>query len=328
MVGSDALVTIFFGGDVMTGRGVDQILARPGDPDLWEPAVRDARYYVGLADEVNGAFPRPVDDRWPWGDALELLDTHGAQVRIVNLETSITARGEADPDKSVHYRMAPANGGCLTAARLDVVALANNHVLDFGPRGLVDTLETLAALGIGSAGAGRDAAEAARPAIVPVNPGGRVVVLSVGSPSSGVPPQWTATAQTPGVDVVTDLTAPTVRALLDRVDQARRPGDVVVVSVHWGSNWGYEVPTDHVAFAHGLVDGGVDVVHGHSSHHPRPIEVYRDKLILYGCGDLIDDYEGISGYEHYRDDLRLLLNEISTAPPVEPVGELLEMRGL
>lgn len=48
------------------------------------------------------------------------------------------------------------------------------------------------------------------------------------------------------------------------------------------------------------------MVHGHSSHHPRPVEIYRGKLILYGCGDCIDDYEGVSGYEDYRDDLRLL----------------------
>ena len=61
-----------------------------------------------------------------------------------------------------------------------------------------------------------------------------------------------------------------------------------------------------VRFARRLIDAGVDVVHGHSSHHPRPIEVYRGKLILYGCGDFLDDYEGIRGYEELRDDLVLM----------------------
>jgi poly-gamma-glutamate synthesis protein (capsule biosynthesis protein) len=61
-----------------------------------------------------------------------------------------------------------------------------------------------------------------------------------------------------------------------------------------------------VRFAHRLIDAGIDVVHGHSSHHPRPIEVYHGKLILYGCGDTVNDYEGIPGYEYYRDELRLL----------------------
>jgi poly-gamma-glutamate synthesis protein (capsule biosynthesis protein) len=96
----------------------------------------------------------------------------------------------------------------------------------------------------------------------------------------------------------------------------------VVASIHWGSNWGYEVPRAHVHFAHRLIDGGVDIVHGHSSHHPRPIEVYRGKLVLYGCGDFIDDYEGITGFEAFRDDLVLLY-----LPTVDPRnGELLWLR--
>jgi len=82
--------------------------------------------------------------------------------------------------------------------------------------------------------------------------------------------------------------------------------DIVIASIHWGTNWGYEIPRDHVRFARWLVDGGADIVHGHSSHHPRPIEVYRQRLILYGCGDFINDYEGIEGYEQYRDDLVLM----------------------
>jgi len=82
---------------------------------------------------------------------------------------------------------------------------------------------------------------------------------------------------------------------------------VVVASIHWGGNWGYAVPEAHQAFARGLVDQcGVDVVHGHSSHHPLGIEVYRERPILYGCGDFLNDYEGIAGYEAYRSDLRLM----------------------
>lgn len=79
------------------------------------------------------------------------------------------------------------------------------------------------------------------------------------------------------------------------------------VSIHWGSNWGYQVPEAQRVFAHALIDSGsVDLIHGHSSHHPRPIEVYRDKLILYGCGDFINDYEGIESHEQFRGDLTLM----------------------
>ena len=73
----------------------------------------------------------------------------------------------------------------------------------------------------------------------------------------------------------------------------KRPGTIVVASLHWGGNWDYHVPTSQRVFAHRLIDeAGVDVVHGHSSHHPKAIEVYRGRLVLYGCGDLLNDYEG------------------------------------
>lgn len=93
------------------------------------------------------------------------------------------------------------------------------------------------------------------------------------------------------------------------------------MSIHWGDNWGYGVPAEQVRFAHRLIDGGISLVHGHSSHHPRPAEVYRGRLVLYGCGDCIDDYEGISGYEEFRDDLRLLYSA-SLAPGTGALQEL------
>jgi poly-gamma-glutamate capsule biosynthesis protein CapA/YwtB (metallophosphatase superfamily) len=149
--------------------------------------------------------------------------------------------------------------------------------------------------------------EAQSPASIPIRrTGGRVLVFAFGSPSSGVPYEWRATDQTPGIHLIAALGDPTADELCRQVRALRQPGDIAVVSAHWGSNWGYRVAADQVRFAHRLIDGGVDVVHGHSSHHPRPIEVYRGKLILYGCGDLIDDYEGIRGHDQYRHDLRLL----------------------
>ena len=110
-------------------------------------------------------------------------------------------------------------------------------------------------------------------------------------------------------------------ALCERVGRVKQPGDIAVVSVHWGSNWGYDVPRAQVRFAHRLIDSGVDVVHGHSSHHPRAVEVYRDRLVLYGCGDLINDYEGIAGQELFRGDLRLLY-----LARLDPAGRLDELR--
>ena len=104
--------------------------------------------------------------------------------------------------------------------------------------------------------------------------------------------------------LLTDLSDASVARIAGRVGRLRRTGDVVVMSIHWGPNWGFEIPEEHRRFA--LIDNaGVSIVHGHSSHHPIAIEVYRNRLILYGCGDFLNDYEGISGYEEFLDDLTL-----------------------
>ena len=87
----------------------------------------------------------------------------------------------------------------------------------------------------------------------------------------------------------------------------RRGDGLVVVSIHWGGNWGERVPAQHRRFARRLIDlRAADVVHGHSAHHPLPIEVHRGKLILYGCGDLINDYEGIGAHGELRSDVGCL----------------------
>jgi poly-gamma-glutamate capsule biosynthesis protein CapA/YwtB (metallophosphatase superfamily) len=315
------MATLFLCGDVMTGRGIDQILARPNPPGIQERYVRDARDYVGLAEEANGPISRPVAPEYIWGDALAELERVAPDARVINLETSITTSDEFWPGKGIHYRMHPQNIDCLTTARPDVCVLANNHVLDYGRSGLDETIKTLTAAGLKVAGAGATIDRARDPATVNVTGHGRVLVFAVGSETGGIPPAWAAAVKASGVDLLPDLSDTTADDVLNRVRCRKRRGDIAIVSVHWGSNWGYEIPASHVRFAHRLLDGGVDVIHGHSSHHPRPIEIYRNKLILYGCGDFLNDYEGISGYEQFRDDLVVMY-----FPSIDPdTGELLSL---
>ncbi len=165
-------------------------------------------------------------------------------------------------------------------------------------------------------------AEASRPAAIDVGSGFRVVVHAFGTETSGVPPSWAAADDLAGVAFLFDLSDETAAQVEEQVRRAKRNRDVTIVSIHWGSNWGYDVPREQVRFAHRLIDGGVDIVHGHSSHHPRPIEVYRNRLILYGCGDFINDYEGIRGHEQYRGDLALLY--FATVDPGG--GDLVQLR--
>lgn len=302
----DGLLRLFLGGDVMTGRGIDQILPHPGNPRLYEAHIRDARSYVEFAERVNGPIPRPAGFSRPWGDVPSILDAIEPDIRIINLETSVTRSDDVEQGKPVGYRMSPDNIASVAVIRPDVCALANNHVLDFGRRGLAETLDTLQGAHLPYAGAGCDSSTARRPAAVDLDETGRVLVFAYGDGSAGVPRNWAATYEQPGVNVLPDLSMTAAADVVEHVRGVRRPGDLAVVSIHWGSNWGYEVPPEQIGFAHALIDGGIDLVHGHSSHHPRPVEIYRDKLILYGCGDLINDYEGIGGREDYRGDLRLL----------------------
>jgi poly-gamma-glutamate synthesis protein (capsule biosynthesis protein) len=185
--------------------------------------------------------------------------------------------------------------------------LANNHVLDWGRTGLLDTLAALERLQIKAAGAGRNAEQAGAPAVLDVAGKGRVLVFSFASVCSGTPRKWAATKEAPGVNLLKDFSDASLAHISDEVARVRRPGDVVIVSLHWGSNWGYEIPDEYRNFAHGLVDeADVSVVHGHSSHHAKAMEAYRDRLILYGCGDFLNDYEGIRGMEEFRDDLPVM----------------------
>ena len=301
-------LTLFLCGDVMTGRGVDQILPHAGSPTLYEPYVTDATEYVQLAECANGPVPRPVAPGYVWGDALAELEAAAPDLRIVNLETAVTAHEEPWPGKGINYRMHPANVACLKAARLDCCTLANNHVLDWGHAGLAETLATLRQAGIRTAGAGHDLAEAQAPAVLDVPGKGRVLVYAFGVGDSGIPHAWAAGPRRAGVALLEDLSARTVGEVAELVARVRQPRDVAVVSIHWGGNWGYPIPATHRNFAHALVDdAGVDLVYGHSSHHPKGVEVWHEKLILYGCGDFLNDYEGIVGYEAFRGDLTLMV---------------------
>jgi poly-gamma-glutamate capsule biosynthesis protein CapA/YwtB (metallophosphatase superfamily) len=300
-------ITLFLCGDVMTGRGIDQILPHPSKPQLYEPYVRDARDYVALAEQTNGIIPRRVDYAYIWGDTLKELELRAPAARIINLETSVTSHDTPWPDKGINYRMHPKNIPCIDAAGIDCCGLANNHVLDWDYPGLDETLKTLKGIKIKTAGAGSDIDEAKAPAILELHGLGRLLVYSYATASSGASLVWAAAAERAGINYLYDLSEETVKQIADDIKAVKRQGDVVIASIHWGGNWGYEVPAEQVDFAHALLDkAGVDIIHGHSSHHPKGIEVYRDRPILYGCGDFLNDYEGISGYEHYRDDLTLM----------------------
>ena len=300
-------ITIFMCGDVMTGRGIDQVLPYPSDPLIYEPYMKSARGYVEIAEKAKGPIQQPVSFSYIWGDALKELERVAPDLRIINLETSVTKSDDHWKSKEIHYRMHPDNIPCIKSAKIDYCSLANNHVLDWGYSGLTETLETLKKANIKSAGAGQNLREAEMPAVMEVEGKGRVIVFSHGAETSGISFSWAALKDKAGVNLLKDLSDGTVRQIKEKIWKVKKQGDIVIVSIHWGSNWGFHIPTEQIEFAHKLIDdAGVDVIHGHSSHHVKGIEVYKDKPIIYGCGYFINDYEGIGGYEDFRDDLTLM----------------------
>lgn len=280
--------------------------------------------YVRLAQMATGGplTGIPVEFAYPWGDALDILHEMKPDVRIINLETSVTSSEKSWPGKGIHYRMHPDNVPCLQSAMPDCCVLSNNHVLDWGFEGLKETLEVLHSNGIRTAGAGQDRTEATGPAVIERGRH-RVLVFGVADESSGVPEEWAATNSQSGVNFLHHgISTTSADAIVKQIQKERRAGDIVVLSVHWGGNWGYHITRAEREFAHRLIDSGnVDIVHGHSSHHPKALEIYKDKLILYGCGDFLNDYEGISGHEEYHDEFTLMY-----FPLLDPdSGKLLRM---
>jgi poly-gamma-glutamate synthesis protein (capsule biosynthesis protein) len=223
---------------------------------------------------------------YPWGDTLPIL--HSADYRICNLECVLSDRGEpwSTYAKPFHFRSAAKNIAVLEAARINAVSLANNHVLDYGYDALFQMLEILDRVGIVHSGAGRNLEEASRLATAEVC--GRKLGLLAFTDNE---PAWEATSSRPGIFYApVDLSDPRAQALLEIVRKQKEAVDLLIVSAHWGGNWGYHPPRAHVELAHALVDAGAGLIFGHSSHVFRGIEFYEGRTILYSAGNFVDDY--------------------------------------
>lgn len=301
-------IKLLVAGDVMTGRGIDQILSYPSDVHIDEPLIKDAREYVLLAEYKNGKIPRNSHGDYIWGDALTELSVRQPHIRLINLETSITKNSLPNTDKAIQYRMHPNNIDALTTAKFNVCSMANNHILDWGIKGLYESLSALDAAAISHAGAGLTSQQAQAPVIISIPEStARILIFAMGTKSSGIPSEWRATPSSPGVWLLDDLNREALMQIKERVESYRQPGDICIISIHWGSNWVYQIPSQHQIFAHELIDQvEVNLIHGHSSHHPLGIELYKNTPILYGCGDLMNDYEGINEHHEFRGELCLM----------------------
>lgn len=229
---------------------------------------------------------KECDVDYPWGNILPILKK--TDFRICNLECVISNRGRpwSSTPKVFHFRTDEKNVDVLKIAKIDMVSIANNHVLDYEDDALSQMLKILDENKIQHAGAGRNFLEAEKAAMGSVD-SKKIGMIAI----TDNEPEWEAASDKPGVFYV-PIYVKDKRAqyLFKRIKELCKEVDFLIVSAHWGPNWGYDPPKEQIPFAHALIDAGADLIFGHSGHIFRGIEIYKNKPIIYCAGDFIDDY--------------------------------------
>ncbi len=280
------MLTLAFTGDVMLGRGVNRAILTYG------PA-------------------------YPWGNTLSML--RKADLRLINLECVITRydeHWELSP-KEFFFKADPLAIETLEAADIDYVSLANNHSLDFKRQGLLEMNELLDKNRVKHSGAGKNFKAASKPALIRKR-GLKIGILSITDNEAG----WAAGEITPGTYFIPiDVGAPTFEYLAKQISEFRNKLDILVLSAHWGPNMVERPPEKFQEFARQMIDAGVDIFYGHSSHIFQGVEVYKNRLILYDTGDFVDDYvvdpelrNDLSFLFFVRIDKRKRINRIELIP--------------
>jgi poly-gamma-glutamate capsule biosynthesis protein CapA/YwtB (metallophosphatase superfamily) len=249
------------------------------------PAVRvsasDTLVFGAVGDMMLGSWLTPLLDSlgvdYPLAAVTPLLAR--ADLLLGNLEAPFLAdtTGVVRAEKTYTFAVPPRHIGVLTAAGIDVVTLANNHILDFGPAGLDTTRTLLEEAGIAHAGTGPDRGAAHRHVLVE-RAGRRVAVLAY---NHVFPEEFWAGPARPGTAHADDA------GLAREVALAATEADLVVVTFHWGAE-GMETPKDYQRIlAHIAIDHGADLVVGHHPHVLQPLEWYRGRLIAYSLGNFV-----------------------------------------
>lgn len=291
---------ILFAGDVMLGRLVNKVLA-------------------------NAQFT------YVWGDTIDIIKR--ADFSLINLECPVSSKGKEwnKTFKVFHFRANLDAIQVLNSASIDYVSLANNHILDYDIEGLLDTLDILDKNNISHSGAGRNLKEAVKPAIIEkklkpkpsnnhdsyynvdneeVNNNDSKNTIRIGLISlTDNEPEWEAKYDLPGINYIPTTLDPDTYyyRLQNYIENTKKQSDLVIVSSHVGPHFRETPSMKYVNFAHKIIDFGADIYWGHSNHMPQGIELYKhndnNKIILYDCGDFIDDYAIDS---NYRNDLSFI----------------------
>lgn len=253
--------------------------ATPQEPAVPQPPPQVTLALVGdiLMDSWVGTEIKNKGVDYPWLQVKDILS--GADVTIGNLESAVGVSGSPIPGKTFTFRARPETLQGVANAGIDVVGLANNHVLDYGTKALGETLDNLDRYGIARTGAGRNVREAFTPVILERN-GLKIGVLSF---SRVVPyPNWVAGPKQPGVANGWDNSV-----VLENIQKWNPQVDVLVVSIHWGTELADYPASDQTNLAKAMVDSGADVILGHHSHCLQGVAIYKERPILYSVGNFV-----------------------------------------
>jgi poly-gamma-glutamate capsule biosynthesis protein CapA/YwtB (metallophosphatase superfamily) len=235
-----------------------------------------------------------------------------ADLAVVNLELPLTT-SSAPAEKAVNLRADPELAPSLAQAGIGAATVANNHALDYGAEGLLETLAALEGAGVAAVGGGSDLEEALRPALFDLR-GTSVAVFGLacalppgfaaGKGRPGIAPvrirsrfylDNTALDEQPGMSpwVETEAVDEDVRLVCERIAEAKDEADLVMVQIHWGvpNGWcaAFQGPlADYQRpLAHALVDAGAGLIVGHHPHVVHGVEVYREGMIAYSLGNFL-----------------------------------------
>jgi len=250
---------------------------------------------------VDHIFP---PNRSPFNRAFELISK--ADLFFVNLEIPLGTRGHPQ-EKEITFRSKPSVVQILPRLGVDVVSIANNHMLDYGEESLIQTLETLNKLRIRHVGAGRNLSEAIKPAVmekrgVRIAFLGLAATLPLGSAASETRPGTapvhvktsyeidpTSLQEQPGdpPKIRTAVDAHDEERICQNIRQARKLADHVVVGIHWGIAFTTQRAEYQQPLGRKMIEAGATLVVGHHPHVRQGLEHYKNGVILYSLGNFI-----------------------------------------
>ncbi|WP_432976884.1 CapA family protein [Dactylosporangium sp. CA-233914] len=252
--------------------------ASPSDSPSASPAPAELRLAfagdVHFMDRTAALLKNPATAFGPIADTLG-----DADLTVINLETAITSRGTPEP-KTYHFRTEPRAIDALKAAGIDAVTIANNHILDYGRVGLLDTLDALQAAGYPYFGAGRDTDDAYRPLYTTVK-GVQIALLGF-SQVHELASTWAPAPDRPGVALAFDVNRATAA-----VTAARAESDLVIVFNHWGEEGNGCANAEQKTFATQLAKAGADLIIGAHAHTLQGSGWLGSTFVAYGMGNFL-----------------------------------------